>query len=94
MHTQIESLTQTGIPLTTTVADIVGPVLNATILLELEVSDPEVVAELQKHGEGVPRQGYALGAHPAWCAGAAPGDWRARRDCDPRGWPESDLQLG
>ena len=35
---------------------------NATIPLALEVSDPEVVAELQKHGEGTPRQAYSLGA--------------------------------
>ncbi len=38
------------------------PKLNATILLALDVSDPEVVAELQKHAEGAPREAYALGA--------------------------------
>jgi hypothetical protein len=61
MNTQILSL-EDGIGPTAPVADIVGPTLNATVLLELEVSDPEVVAELQKHSEGDPRQAYALGA--------------------------------
>ena len=41
---------------------LVTPVLNATVLLALEVSDAEVVAELKKHSEGAPRQAFALGA--------------------------------
>jgi hypothetical protein len=62
MQTEIPSSTETGIPVATTVADIVGPTLNGTILLELEISDSEVVAELRKHSDGAPRQAYALGA--------------------------------
>jgi predicted ATP-dependent Lon-type protease len=34
------------------VADYEAPALNATVLLALEVSDAEVVAELKKHTEG------------------------------------------
>lgn len=34
----------------------------STVQLSLEVLDPEVVCELQKHSEGAPREKYALGA--------------------------------
>src|ERR1039458_10137057 len=44
------------------VADYEAPALNATVLLALEVSDAEAVAELKKHTEGAPREAYALGA--------------------------------
>jgi hypothetical protein len=62
MNTQIQSSGENGISPAATVADILVPALNATVLLALEVSDPEVVAELKKHSEGAPREAYALGA--------------------------------
>ena len=53
------SFAQTG---TSAVADYEPPALNAAVLLALEVSDAEVVAELKKHTKGAPRETYALGA--------------------------------
>jgi hypothetical protein len=61
MNTQILSF-ENGISTTAAFADIEGPALNATVPLALEVSDPEVVAELKKHSEGATREAYALGA--------------------------------
>ena len=54
------SLAQTGA--IAAVADYETPALNATVLLALEVSDAEVIAELKKHTEGAAREAYALGA--------------------------------
>jgi hypothetical protein len=62
MNAQMLSSEENAFSPAATVADIVGPALSATVLLELEVSDPEVVAELRKHSEGAPREAYALGA--------------------------------
>ena len=44
------------------VADYETPALNATVLLALEISDAEVIAELKKHTDGVAREAYAIGA--------------------------------
>ena len=49
------SFAQTGT--SAAVADYEPPALNATVLLALEVSDAEVVAELKKHTEGAAREG-------------------------------------
>ncbi len=62
MNTQILSSGENGISPARTVADSLVSALNATVLLALEVSDPEVVAELKKHTEGAPREAFALGA--------------------------------
>jgi hypothetical protein len=43
-------------------AEIPHPIPDAAMVLSLRVFDPEVVAELQKHAESIPREAFGLGA--------------------------------
>ena len=53
-----------------------------------------MVAELKKHAEAPPREGYALGALRLGVLALRQAAGAARRDCDPRSWAETDLQSG